>query len=360
MPPCPRHHKNHHKSENDIAAGDGDAREQTDAVPPRVYHILQNDQEQRIDKVLATTWPDLSRARLIRLIKAGELTGGGAIITEPKTRLPVGTEVTLTVPAAVPAKPRPEAIALEILFEDSHLLVLNKPAGMVVHPAAGHDTGTLVNALLHHCGEGLSGIGGVKRPGIVHRLDKDTSGLMVVAKSDPAHQGLARQFAEEKAELDRVYHALVRGVPCPEKGEITGNIGRDPRNRKRMTLLRKGGKYARTLYEVLRSRPDRLASFIRCRLTTGRTHQIRVHLSQNGHAVLGDPVYGSRRPYAGLKQLSAETRSAIFNFDRQLLHAATLGFTHPVTQTPMRFRSDLPDDMAEALRALALSPPKPD
>ena len=346
MPPRP--------IETDTADDDFDAPEHTGALASRVYHISKNDQGQRIDKVLAGAWPDFSRTRLTRLIKAGDLTSGDAKITDPKTGFPVGTELTLTIPRAVAADPRPEAIALDILFEDSHLLVINKPAGMVVHPAAGHGTGTLVNALLHHCGRTLSGIGGVKRPGIVHRLDKDTSGLMVVAKSNPAHQGLARQFAEEKAELERLYQAIVWGVPCPEKGDITGNIGRDPRNRKRMTILRKGGKHAHTVYEVLRSRPDGAASFLRCRLTTGRTHQIRVHLSQNGHSLLGDPVYGRSRNRFKSQNLPIETRSAIFSFDRQALHAATLGFTHPVTQVPMTFRSDLPDDMARLLRTMQL------
>ncbi len=232
-------------------------------------------------------------------------------------------------------------MALDVVFEDAHLIVLDKPAGLVVHPAAGNPDGTLVNALLAHCGDSLKGVGGVGRPGIVHRLDKGTSGLMVAAKTDAAHEGLARQFAEHS--LERAYRALVWGVPEPASGEIAGNIGRDPANRKRMAVVSRGGKPAVTRYEVVQ-RMGSLASELECRLATGRTHQIRVHLARIGHGVIGDPLYGGRRG-SRPRVVPAELDRAVSRLGRQALHAIVIGFTHPITHERLRFDSPIPNDI---------------
>jgi 23S rRNA pseudouridine1911/1915/1917 synthase len=262
------------------------------------------------------------------------------------------------VPQAEEAEPEAEHIALKVLYEDTALIVIDKPAGLVVHPAAGNWTGTLVNALIAHCGESLSGIGGVKRPGIVHRLDKDTSGVMVIAKTDAAHRGLAAQFADHGREggLDRRYLALVWGAPRPHIGRIAGNIGRHPSHRLKMAVLTHGGKAAVTTYNTVetfsaKNGEETTASLLECRLETGRTHQIRVHLAHIGHAVIGDPLYG--RGYSSkTRALPQEVKSAIVLLERQALHAAVLGFHHPITNKFMQFRSELPEDLRGVVKAL--------
>lgn len=306
----------------------------------------------RLDKFLADSVPDLSRARLQALIREGHiiLSGRGAI-TEPKHKVRAGDAYQLTLPAPEPAAPHPQAIALVIAYEDADLIVVDKPAGMVVHPAAGNPDGTLVNALLHHCAGQLSGIGGVARPGIVHRIDKDTSGLLVMAKTDRAHQGLARQFADHS--IHRLYRAFVHRAPQPPSGRIATQIGRNPNDRKKMAVLAAGGKAAVTHYETAqiyaRSDGRGLASLILCRLETGRTHQVRVHMAHLGHPLLGDPVYGQMRP---LFAAAPHLKGLLGPFRRQALHAAELGFDHPVTGRPLRFESPLPEDLRQLAAAL--------
>ncbi len=250
------------------------------------------DAGRRLDRMLALHLPTLSRTRLKRLVEAGHVRHDGAAIRDPSLRVRCGQNFVVLLPEAEEAAPAPQPIALDARFEDAHLIVIDKPAGLVVHPAPGNPDGTLVNALLAHCGAGLSGIGGVRRPGIVHRLDKDTSGLMVVAKTEAAHQALSRDFAARR--IDRAYAAIVWGVPSPPEGEIAGNIGRSPRNRKKMAVLGEPrGRPALTRYRVERIFDSR-AALVECRLATGRTHQIRVHLADRGHPLIGDPVYGAR------------------------------------------------------------------
>jgi 23S rRNA pseudouridine1911/1915/1917 synthase len=316
---------------------------------------------ERLDKALAAAAPEgfgLSRSRLQALIAGGAASLDGEALGDPRARLAAGAEVLLRVPEAAAVATLAQDIPLDIVFEDSHLIVLNKPAGLVVHPAPGAEDGTLVNALLHHCGESLSGVGGEKRPGIVHRIDKDTSGLLVVAKSDAAHQGLAAQFAAH--DLERLYQAVTRGAPDPadprlsglpgvkwEPGavlRIEGDIARHPVDRKRMAVGQPGGRRAVTRARVLErfgaAKP--VAALVECRLETGRTHQIRAHLSHVGHPLIGDQVYGRR----GGEQAA---------FARQALHAATLGFVHPVTGEAVRFEAAPPEDfraLLDALRAL--------
>ncbi|HYD25411.1 MAG TPA: RluA family pseudouridine synthase [Croceibacterium sp.] len=295
---------------------------------------------ERLDKALAQA-SELSRERIKALIADGRVSLDGAPATQASAKAPEGARFRIDVPAAAPAAAAPEAIPLAVVFEDEHLIVVDKPAGMVVHPAAGNPAGTLVNALLHHCRGRLSGIGGVARPGIVHRIDKDTSGLLVVAKSDAAHEGLSRQFADHS--LERAYLAVCNGHPRPPAGTISGRIGRSDANRKKMAVLRADsarGKRAVTHYKLLRELDG--CALVECRLETGRTHQVRVHLSSIGHALLGDPLYGRPNPRVRdvLKRL---------NFHRQALHAAVLGFDHPVTGGKLRFASDLPCDMKELI-----------
>ncbi|WP_291132890.1 RluA family pseudouridine synthase [Erythrobacter sp.] len=297
----------------------------------------------RLDKALAEA-SGLSRARVQALIAEGAVWVGGAAATSPSAKVGAGTPFSIALPPAAEAEARPQAIPLVVAYEDEHLIVVDKPAGMVVHPAAGNADGTLVNALLHHCAGQLSGIGGVARPGIVHRIDKDTSGLLVVAKTDAAHEGLAAQFAEHS--VHRRYLAVTAGVPRPAEGRIEGRIGRSDANRKKMAVLPEGssrGKHAVTHYRVLRSLHE--AALIECRLETGRTHQVRVHSASIGHALLGDPLYG-RTPKA-LKPLLAR-----LGFARQALHAAELGFMHPVLRKKVRFESELPSDMQELIDEL--------
>ncbi len=305
-----------------------------------VVRAAARDSGERLDKLLAGAAPELSRSRLKALILAGHVASGGATVTDPSYRVKPGESFAVTIPEPVAAQPQGQAMALTVVHEDEALIVIDKPAGLVVHPGPGNPDRTLVNALIAHCGDSLSGIGGVLRPGIVHRLDKDTSGLMVAAKSDAAHRGLSDQFATRS--LSRVYLALVRGVPKPTKGVIEGAIGRSPANRKKMAVLdegRPGGRAAVTHYEVLKTYDGPL-SLIECRLETGRTHQIRVHLTHKGHPLIGDKLYGGARtpPFA-----------------RQALHAYRLAFDHPLSGDKMRFEIALPEDMQALIDGLTNS-----
>jgi 23S rRNA pseudouridine1911/1915/1917 synthase len=305
----------------------------------------------RLDKALAGLLADISRARLQALIAEGALSRDGLVLRDPSAKAQAG-EYRLLIPPPSPAEPQPEAIPLSVLFEDAHLIVIDKPAGMAVHPAPGSDTGTLVNALLAHCGASLAGVGGVARPGIVHRLDKDTSGVMVAAKTDAAHTGLSALFAAH--DIERVYVALTRGAPEPRSGSIQGRIGRSTHDRKKMAVLRAGGREAVTHYRTeARFGPEArpLAARLACTLETGRTHQIRVHLAARGAPVLGDPLYGSGQPAVAVRAAMAKA-----GLRRQALHAAVLGLVHPVTGEPLRFESQLPRDLSgleQALRELA-------
>ncbi|MEO1648757.1 MAG: RluA family pseudouridine synthase [Pseudomonadota bacterium] len=300
----------------------------------------------RLDKALSDA-TDLSRARVQALIAAGAVIVDGEPAHSVSMKVAEDTAFSIAVPAAVKAEAQPQDIPLDIAFEDEHLIVVNKPAGMVVHPAAGNPDRTLVNALLYHCAGQLSGIGGVARPGIVHRIDKDTSGLLVVAKSDAAHEGLAAQFAEHS--VHRRYLALTGGVPRPSDGTIDARIGRSDANRKKMAVLTKNssrGKNAITRYKVLESFGD--AALIECRLETGRTHQVRVHCASIGHALLGDQLYG--RTPKPLKPLLNQ-----LGFARQALHAAELGFLHPITEQVVSFSASTPKDMQELIDELGRS-----
>lgn len=296
----------------------------------------------RLDKWLSSRLPDLSRTRIKGLIDDGRVAANGQTITDASARVKPGQEFVVAIPPDRPAEPVPQDIPLSIAYEDDDLIVVDKPAGLVVHPAPGSPDQTLVNALLAHCGDSLSGIGGVKRPGIVHRIDKDTSGLLVVAKNDRAHHGLAQQFAIHS--LERVYRALVWGTPVPMQGEITGNIGRSPQDRKKMAIVSHGGKPALTRYRVLRSFAGGAVSLVECRLATGRTHQIRVHMTSIGHPLVGDQVYGRSRT-ARLKALPDDARQALSQFPRQALHASVLGFNHPISGVMLRFESPIPIDI---------------
>lgn len=317
------------------------------------------DKGERLDRFLARAVPSLSRTRLKALVQEGKVTVGGRVIHDPGRKIDADARIVVAVPPPEPAEPEGEDIPLAVVHEDADLLVLDKPAGLVVHPAAGHETGTLVNALIAHCGDTLSGIGGVKRPGIVHRLDKDTTGLLVVAKTDRAHKHLANQFADHgrTGSLVRAYRAIVWGVPPRKHGTIDANIDRSNRHRDRMAVVaRDRGREAITHYEVERtfagSDGTPAASLVICRLETGRTHQIRVHMAHLGHPLLGDAVYG-----AGFKTkaslLSPTAREAVEGFHRQALHAAELGFSHPVTREDVFFESPLPPDLAGLVEALA-------
>jgi 23S rRNA pseudouridine1911/1915/1917 synthase len=295
----------------------------------------------RLDRFLAAAIPKLSRSRLQALIADALVEVGGAgPVHDASRRIRAGEIYTVTVPAATPAVLQAQSIPLSVVFEDRHLVVIDKPVDLVVHPGAGNPDGTLVNALLAHCPDGLSGIGGPLRPGIVHRLDKDTSGLIVVAKDDTAHVALARQFAEHSVE--RAYYAVVWGVPRRRQGEIAGNIGRSPTNRKKMAVVPRGGKPALTRYRVIDSFGD-LASLVECRPATGRTHQIRVHMAALGHPLIGDTLYGGGR--SRLRGLPASIGADFPDIDRQALHAYLIGFHHPVTSDLLRFHSDMPPDI---------------
>jgi 23S rRNA pseudouridine1911/1915/1917 synthase len=296
---------------------------------------------ERVDKALAALVPDLSRARLQALIAEGRVRIDGRTLASGSAAALAGT-YEVDIPALLPAEPKPEAIPLHVLFEDEHLIVLEKPAGMAMHPAPGSESGTLVNALLRHCGASLSGIGGVARPGIVHRIDKETSGVVVTAKTDAAHQGLSALFAAH--DIERAYIALTRGAPHPSRGTIEGAIARSTHDRKKMAMVKSGGRHAITHYKTEQTfgpQDKPVAARIACRLETGRTHQIRVHLASKGTPCLGDPVYGSGSPALAVRAAMAQA-----GLTRQALHAAVLGFRHPATGEILRFESPLPADMA--------------
>ncbi|WP_246167197.1 RluA family pseudouridine synthase [Sphingomonas piscis] len=298
----------------------------------------------RLDRAVAEAVPTLSRERLKTLIKSGALALGEAPVRDPAFKVRGDEAFTLAVPEPKPAHNEAQDIPLAIAFEDEHLLVVDKPAGLVVHPAAGNFDGTLVNALLHHCGGSLSGIGGVARPGIVHRIDKDTSGLLVVAKTDVAHEGLAKQFAAHS--IDRRYLAIVSGVPKTGEGTVDASLARSSANRKKIAVVPEGrGKRAVTHWT--RKQPLRDSALVECRLETGRTHQVRVHMASIGHPLLGDPVYG--RASKSHRDLLRD-----LNFERQALHAAVLGFVHPVTKNRLSFTSRMPSDMQELFSALGV------
>lgn len=304
---------------------------------------------QRLDRVLADAHADFSRSRLKALIEGGHVRRDGAPVRQPSMKVTAGDLFEVSVPAPVAAIPVGQDIPLEILYEDSDLIVIDKPAGLVVHPAPGNPDRTLVNALIAHCGDSLAGIGGVRRPGIVHRLDKDTSGVMVAAKTATAHESLVSQFSART--VDRAYHAIVWGRPVPATGEIEGAIGRHPKNRKKMAVVTRGGKPALTRYRTLQVYGGGLAARLECRLATGRTHQIRVHLSHEGHPILGDPAYGRARRGA-LKDMESSVRDALGAFSRQALHAYRLGFEHPETGEVIEFETKLPPDMAKLTSVL--------
>jgi 23S rRNA pseudouridine1911/1915/1917 synthase len=306
------------------------------------------DRGRRLDRLLAAALPALSRSRLKALILEGRVACGGAVISEPSRRVKPGERYAVVVPPAAPAVPAAQHIPLEILHEDAHLVVIVKPAGLTVHPAPGNPDRTLVNALIAHCGASLSGIGGVARPGIVHRLDKDTSGVMVVAKTDAAHASLTTQF--QSRSIERAYRALVWGVPRPAAGRIAGAIGRSPRDRKKMAVLGRGGKAAATRYRVLRAF-GRAASLVECRLETGRTHQIRVHMAHIGHPLVGDPTYGRAR-HRSAPEVPPAFRRIADGFRRQVLHAVVLGFDHPADGRRLRFEAPMPSDFANLLNSL--------
>jgi len=319
-----------------------DEDEPLDAGPPgvRVIEITPDQAGGRLDKTLAEHAAELSRGRVQALMADGQITFDGVVVTDASSKAKAGL-YTILIPAPAPAEPQPEAIPLSVLFEDQHLIVIDKPAGMAAHPGPGTESGTLVNALLHHCAGSLSGIGGVARPGIVHRLDKDTSGVMVAAKTDAAHQGLSALFATH--DIDRVYVALVRGAPHPAKGTIENRLGRSQHDRKKIAVLKTGGREAITHYRVERTfgpADKPLAARIACRLETGRTHQIRVHMASKGSPCLGDPAYGSGPPAQPVREAMAAA-----GLTRQALHAAVLGFVHPITGETMRFETPPPDDM---------------
>ena len=323
------------------------------------------DQGARLDRFLTERLDGVSRSRLQALIKAGAVQGAAGPLVNPGHRLKSGDALDIELPPPVAAEPKPENIALNVVFEDRHLIVVDKPAGLVVHPAAGHFSGTLVNALLAHCGESLSGIGGVKRPGIVHRLDKDTSGLLVVAKSDAAHQGLAAQFAAhgEDGRLTRRYRGLAWGALPLAKGRIDAALARSTSNRTKIAVVRSEiGRRAVTHYAVEARYDDEagkaLASLVSCELETGRTHQIRVHLAHIGHPLLGDPVYSTHFA-ASVRRLPEPILKALETLGRQALHAAHLGFEHPVTHKPMAFDSPFPPDLAALVAAFAGLAPRP-
>ncbi|WP_412550622.1 RluA family pseudouridine synthase [Shimia sp. MIT910701] len=334
-----------------------------------VEFLIADNPPNRLDKALSRDVPveaSLSRTRLAKLIAEGSVTLDGAVVTDPKLKVAGGELVVITVPVAEESHIGPEDIPLEVIWEDDDLIVINKPAGMVVHPAPGTPNGTLVNALLHHCGDTLSGVGGMKRPGIVHRIDKETSGLLVVAKTDAAHQGLAAQF--EAHTVERYYRAVCYGVPDAndprlrgvrgvnfEPGNImkvTTHLARHKTDRQRQAVLFEGGRHAVTRVRIVEPFGDpAVASLVECWLETGRTHQIRVHMAHAGHGLIGDPVYGGRRKL-GEKAIGVKGAAAAKAFARQALHAAVLGFEHPVTGEDLRFEAPLPEDMAQLIADL--------
>jgi 23S rRNA pseudouridine1911/1915/1917 synthase len=335
----------------------------------RLSFAIQADPPARLDKAISRDAPEqasLSRTRLAKLIEAGEVTLNGAVVSSPKGKVAEGDVIEVTVPEAEVTDLVAEDIPLTVVYEDEHLIVVDKPAGMVVHPAPGSPTGTLANALMHHCGDSLSGVGGEKRPGIVHRIDKDTSGLLVVAKSDKAHHGLADQFRAHSAE--RYYQAVCYGVPDAndprlrgvrgvsfEAGNImkvTTHLARHKTDRQRQAVYFENGRHAVTRVRIVEPfGAPAVACLVECWLETGRTHQIRVHMTHAGHGLVGDPTYGGRRKLA-VKNLSETGVQAVRDFPRQALHAAVLGFVHPATGENLRFENPLPQDMQDLIAAL--------
>lgn len=331
--------------------------DETEDGETAVVVVPEGTAKARLDKALADLMPELSRSRLKALIEAGQVAVDGAVADDPSRKVSAGARIEVVVPPAEDADPLPEDIPLEIVFEDEHLVVVDKPAGLVVHPAAGNWTGTLVNALLHHCGDSLSGIGGVRRPGIVHRLDKDTSGLMVVAKTDKAHKSLAAQFADHgrTGALERAYMALVWGSPEPFRGTIDAPLGRSTLDRTKIAVLKHGGKEAITHYEVVERFPaqsgrNAVASLVECRLETGRTHQIRVHMAAAGHPLVGDPDYG-RHFLTKTNKLPEPLAETVRSFPRQALHAFLIAFEHPATGEILHFESEIPPDLADLVES---------
>lgn len=335
----------------------------------QIEFVIAENPPKRLDKAVSRDVPEeatLSRTRLAKLIDEGALSVDGQVVTDPKAKIAEGAVVTVQVEEAGESHIGPEDIPLDVIYEDDDLIVINKPAGMVVHPAPGSPNGTLVNALMHHCGDELSGVGGVKRPGIVHRIDKETSGLLVVAKSDSAHQGLAAQF--EKHTVERYYRAICYGVPDAndprlrgvrganfEPGNIlklTTQLARHKTDRQRQAVLFDGGRHAVTRSRIVEPFGNpAVVALIECWLETGRTHQIRVHMAHAGHGLIGDPTYGGKRKLSA-KSLSERAIAAVQTFPRQALHAAVLGFVHPVTGDQMRFEAPLPEDMINLIAAL--------
>jgi 23S rRNA pseudouridine1911/1915/1917 synthase len=320
--------------------------------------VEEADSGQRLDRFLALRLPALSRSRLQGLIRAGEVTRQGKPVEDLGGKVKAGETYEVHVPAPVAAEPIAETIPLTVVYEDAHLIVIDKPKGMPAHPGAGHSSGTLVNALLAHCGASLSGIGGVKRPGIVHRLDKDTTGLLVVAKTDAAHQALAQQFAAHGADgkLERGYRALVWGAPERARGSVDAPLGRSSTNRTKMAVVTgERGRRAVTHYSVIETFRGRaakpLASLLRLTLETGRTHQVRVHMAHIGHPLLGDMTYGAGHR-ASARKLGHDAEAVLEALGRQALHAAELKFEHPVTGKRLAFESELPDDMTNVVAAL--------
>jgi 23S rRNA pseudouridine1911/1915/1917 synthase len=332
-----------------------------DAVAMKTVVVAEEDAGIRLDACLARHLAELSRNRLQTLIRQGRVRVDGRTIVEPKYRVNSGEALMLDMPEPDVAEPEPEAIPLAVVFEDDELIVIDKPAGLVVHPGPGNWSGTMVNALLHHCGDSLSGVGGVKRPGIVHRLDKDTSGLLVVAKTDRAHQGLAAQFADHgrTGPLEREYTALVWGAPMQLRGTVDADLARSAANRQKIAVTKSGGRNAITHWQVrerfgpMGAAP--LAALMTCRLETGRTHQIRVHMSHIGHPLIGDADYGAHFKTKSAR-LPEDIRAVVDAFPRQALHAGLLAFAHPVTGETLRFESPLPDDLAGLIRAIRAIP----
>jgi len=345
---------------DDIDEDDAGPAQSEIAVEPGAYSVAVSDAEAglRLDRYLAARLSGLSRMRIQALIRGGQVESAQGPLRDPGAKVRAGQQIRVTVPPAVAAEPAPESLPLAIVYEDKYLIVIDKPAGLVVHPGAGHGGGTLVNALIAHCGDGLSGIGGVKRPGIVHRLDKETSGLIVVAKTDAAHRGLGDQFASHGADgrLQRTYEAFVWGIPSRRTGIVDTALGRSQANRTRMAVLREGqGRRAVTHYEVqesfVGSDGKALAARLKLNLETGRTHQIRVHLAHLGHPVMGDPLYGAGYKSSATR-LPPDAAEALKSLARQALHAAELGFEHPITGRTLHFTVARPADMEALYRAL--------
>lgn len=302
----------------------------------------------RIDKFIAAQVPELSRSQIQRLIEQGCVFSDDEAIIDKNCKTRLGDVYQIVIPEPSEATPLPENIPLDVLFEDDDLIVINKPSGMTVHPAAGVHSGTLVNALLYHCKNSLSGIGGVARPGIVHRIDRNTSGILVVAKNDFTHRGLAEQFYDHS--IERTYFAIVYGTPTPLNGTITGNIARSPYDRKKMAIVNTGGKHAVTHYKTLEQYANGAVSLVKCNLETGRTHQIRVHLSSIGCNLVGDDVYVKSKKT--MIKLPNDAKLFVNNFPRQALHAASLGFIHPRSSQFLSFNADFPEDMQKLISIL--------